>query len=158
MPSVTPFLWFDNNLAEAVAFYKATFPDAAVSDVQQIDSRDAPGPDSVTLATFEILGQKFMGLNGGPGHPLTDAFSLFLSVQNQAEVDHYWQVLTADGGEPGPCGWLKDKFGVSWQVIPEALGEYLGGSDEAGARRAMAAMMTMSKLDIAGLKAAYEGS
>lgn len=156
MPSITPFLWFDDNLEEAMQFYKSVFAQSQITDVSHLEHPELPGPQQVTMASFDILGQKFMGLNGGPGHPLTDAISMFLSVADQAEIDHYWAALTADGGQPGRCGWLTDKFGLTWQVVPEALGSYLGGSDPQGAQRAVSAMLTMGKLDIAALKAAYE--
>ena len=109
MTSITPFLWFANNLPEAVAFYKAVFPNAKVETV------------SDSMAVFELEGQRFHALNGGPQYRFTEAVSFFISVETQAEVDYFWSRLTADGGEESRCGWLKDKFGLSWQVIPSAL-------------------------------------
>ena len=108
-------------------------------------------------ATFHLEGQEFMGLNGGPNHPHTDAISFFVKCDTQQEVDHYWEKLTADGGQEIQCGWLKDKFGISWQIIPGILGQLLGNPDAAKAQRAMQAMMKMKKLDIAALQAASEG-
>jgi predicted 3-demethylubiquinone-9 3-methyltransferase (glyoxalase superfamily) len=109
-------------------------------------------------ASVEVLGQRLYFLDGGPQHTLTPAFSLMVSVESQAEVDHYWDALLADGGEPGRCGWLVDRYGVSWQVTPTTIGQWLGGPDEAGRTRAQQAMFTMSKLDEPALRAAYEGT
>ena len=117
MTSITPFLWFANNVPEAVAFYKAVFPNAKVETVSDF------------MAVFELEGQRFHALNGGPQYRFTEAVSFFISVETQAEVDYFWSRLTADGGEESRCGWLKDKFGLSWQVIPSALGRYLGDPD-----------------------------
>ncbi|APG09230.1 putative 3-demethylubiquinone-9 3-methyltransferase (glyoxalase superfamily) [Bradyrhizobium elkanii] len=145
MTSITPFLWFANNVPEAVAFYKAVFPNANVETV------------SDSMAVFELEGQRFHALNGGPQYRFTEAVSFFISVETQAEVDYFWSRLTADGGEESRCGWLKDKFGLSWQVIPSALGRYLGDSDRTKANRVMQAMMEMRKIVIADLDRAYAG-
>lgn len=145
MTSITPFLWFANNVPEAVAFYKAVFPNAKVETV------------SDSMAVFELEGQRFHALNGGPQYRFTEAVSFFISVETQAEVDYFWSRLTADGGEESRCGWLKDKFGLSWQVIPSALGRYLGDSDRTKANRVMQAMMEMRKIVIADLDRAYAG-
>ncbi|MET4172041.1 putative 3-demethylubiquinone-9 3-methyltransferase (glyoxalase superfamily) [Bradyrhizobium sp. LA6.1] len=145
MTSITPFLWFANNVPEAVAFYKAVFPNAKVETV------------SDSMAVFELEGQRFHALNGGPQYRFTEAVSFFISVETQAEVDYFWSRLTADGGEESRCGWLKDKFGLSWQVIPSALGRYLGDSDRTRANRVMQAMMEMRKIVIADLDRAYAG-
>lgn len=150
MPTITPFLWFDGRLGEAVDFYTSLFGDSAVLE-------RVPGPeDSVMMARFRLAGVELMALDGGPAHALTPAFSLFVSVEGQAEVDHYWDALV-EGGEAGQCGWLVDRFGLSWQVIPTALGELMGAPDRERAGRVMQAMLTMSKLDVAGLQAAYDG-
>lgn len=145
MTSITPFLWFANNVPEAVAFYKAVFPNAEVETV------------SDSMAVFELEGQRFHALNGGPQYRFTEAVSFFISVETQAEVDYFWSRLTADGGEESRCGWLKDKFGLSWQVIPSALGRYLGDPDRTRANRVMQAMMEMRKIVIADLDKAYAG-
>ncbi|MBR0732893.1 VOC family protein [Bradyrhizobium japonicum] len=145
MTSITPFLWFANNVPEAVAFYKAVFPNAKVETV------------SDSMAVFELEGQRFHALNGGPQYRFTEAVSFFISVETQAEVDYFWSRLTADGGEESRCGWLKDKFGLSWQVIPSALGRYLGDPDRTRANRVMQAMLQMRKIVIAGLDRAYAG-
>ena len=145
MTSITPFLWFTNNVPEAVAFYKAVFPNAKVETV------------SDSMAVFELEGQRFHALNGGPQYRFTEAVSFFISVETQAEVDYFWSRLTADGGEESRCGWLKDKFGLSWQVIPSALGRYLGDPDRTRANRVMQAMLQMRKIVIADLDRAYAG-
>ena len=145
MTSITPFLWFDNNVPEAVAFYKSVFPNAKVEVVNDF------------MASFELEGQKFNALNGGPKYKFNEAISFFISVDTQQEVDYFWSRLTADGGEESMCGWLKDKFGLSWQVVPTALGRYLGDPDRTRADRAMQAMMKMRKIVIADLDKAFAG-
>jgi predicted 3-demethylubiquinone-9 3-methyltransferase (glyoxalase superfamily) len=150
MPTVTPFLWFDNQAEEAMEFYASIFKSAKVLNVQRAGDR-------VMLVEFELEGQRFMGLNAGPHHRFNEAVSFFVKVRTQQEVDDLWARLTGGGGAPGQCGWLKDKFGLSWQVIPDALPRLMGGSDPAGAQRAMQAMMGMTKIDIAALQKAYDG-
>ena len=145
MTSITPFLWFDNNVPEAVAFYKSVFPNARIETVNDF------------RATFELEGQRFNALNGGPKYKFNEAISFFISVESQEEVDYFWNRLTADGGEESKCGWLKDKFGLSWQVVPVALGRYLSDSDRKKADRVMQAMMKMQKIVIADLEKAYAG-
>src|SRR5205814_9204313 len=145
MSSITPFLWFDNNVPEAVAFYKSVFPNAKVETVNDF------------MATFELEGQRFNALNGGPTYKFNEAVSFFISVETQEEVDYFWNKLTADGGEESRCGWLKDKFGLSWQVVPKALGRYLSDPDRQKADRAMQAMMKMRKIVIADLDKAFAG-
>jgi predicted 3-demethylubiquinone-9 3-methyltransferase (glyoxalase superfamily) len=145
MTSITPFLWFDNNVPEAVAFYKSVFPNAKVETVNDF------------MATFELEGQRFNALNGGPRYKFNEAVSFFISVESQEEVDYFWNKLIADGGEESKCGWLKDKFGLSWQVVPTALGRYLSDPDRAKADRAMQAMMKMQKIVIADLDKAFAG-
>lgn len=144
MTSITPFLWFDNNVPEAVAFYKSVFPNAKVETVNDF------------MATFELEGQKFNALNGGPQFKFNEAVSFFISVENQEEVDYFWNKLTADGGVESKCGWLKDKFGLSWQVVPKALGEMMKSGTPVQSQKVMEAMMKMIKLDIATLKQAYD--
>lgn len=151
MTTITPFLWFDDNAQEAIELYASVFPGGRVVTRQD-------GPDGkLFTATIELAGQRITVLNGGPGHPLTDAASLFVSCADQAEVDEYWDALTADGGAPGPCGWLTDRFGLSWQIIPDALGRYLSDPDPVKAQRVMQAMLQMSKIEVAELDAAYRG-
>ena len=151
MQTITPFLWFDNNLEEAMAFYTAIFKDSEILNVSR------GGPDGpVFSATFRLNGQSFMALNGGPMYKFTEALSLFVSVETQAEVDYLWDALLV-GGEPSQCGWLKDKFGLSWQIIPTALGELMGDPDPVKSQRVMQAMLKMVKLDIQGLRDAHAG-
>ncbi|WP_345763219.1 VOC family protein [Diaminobutyricibacter sp. McL0608] len=151
MTSITPFLWFDDNAQDAIDLYSSVFPDTRVTERQL-------GPDGkLFTATIEAAGQRIHFLNAGPGHPFTDAISLFVSCADQAEVDRYWDALTADGGAPGPCGWLTDRFGLSWQIVPEAMGRLLSDPDPEKAGRAMAAMMQMSKIVVADLEAAARG-
>src|SRR6195952_5818263 len=136
--------------------YAGIFPDFRASDVAR-NGPGGPGPEgSVMMATFELAGQQFMALNGGPQFPFTEAVSFFVSVQTQDEVDHLWSALTADGGQESQCGWLKDKFGLSWQIVPTALGELMGSPDVAASGRVVEAMMGMQKIDIAALQAAHD--
>ena len=143
--SITPFLWFDDNLREAVAFYKSVFPNAKIESVNDF------------MATFELEGQRFNALNGGPKHKFNEAVSFFISVETQEEVDYFWTRLIADGGQESRCGWLRDKFGLSWQVIPKALGRYLSDLDRNKADRVLQAMLKMQKIIIADLDKAYAG-
>jgi predicted 3-demethylubiquinone-9 3-methyltransferase (glyoxalase superfamily) len=144
--TITPFLWFDNTVPAAVDFYTSVFPDAKVE------------MKSDFMAIFEIQGQRFYALNGGPQFKFTEAVSFFVSVDTQEEVDYYWTKLTADGGEESMCGWLKDKFGLSWQIIPRKLMEYQGSPDRAAADRANQAMLKMRKIVIADLDKAFAGN
>lgn len=144
-PTITPFLWFDAPLDGPISLYRSVFPDVRVL------------AQSPMTATLEIQGQKVMFLNGGPAPRPTEAFSFFIDCEDQAEVDRYWAALTADGGEESMCGWLKDRYGMSWQVIPKALGRYLADPDRARADRAMKAMLGMKKIDVAALDRAADG-
>lgn len=156
MSKITPFLWFENQAEEAMNFYVSLFKNSKVLNVNRY-GEGAPIPaGTVMSATFELDGQTVMALNGGPVYKLNEAFSFYVDCEDQAEVDHFWNALTADGGEEGPCGWLKDKFGVSWQIIPKALGEALGNPDPNKSRRAMEAMFKMKKIDIAALEQAVK--
>lgn len=149
---ITPFLWFDGQAEEAMNLYVATFANSRVVSV-------SPGPGGTVMScTFELEGQRFMALNGGPTYSFTPAISLFVSCESQDEVDALWTKLLAGGGREDQCGWLRDRFGLSWQIIPKQLGQMLGDPDPARARRVMAAMMSMVKLDIAALERAYAGS
>jgi predicted 3-demethylubiquinone-9 3-methyltransferase (glyoxalase superfamily) len=157
MPTVTPFLWFDDNAEEAMTFYAGIFPDAKIGNVSRYGEGGPAPAGTVITAEFELAGQRFMALNGGPAHTFSEAISLFVSVESQPELDRYWDQLLAGGGEPGRCGWLKDRFGLSWQVVPTALGRLLGDPDPGRAGRAMQAMLQMSKLDIGALERAAAG-
>jgi predicted 3-demethylubiquinone-9 3-methyltransferase (glyoxalase superfamily) len=155
MSTITPFLWFNDNAEEAMNFYVDVFGDAKVGEVSRY-GEGGPGPaGTVMSATFELRGQQFMALNGGPDFSFTEAVSFFVACETQEEVDDLWEQLTA-GGEESRCGWLKDKFGLSWQIIPNALGELLNDPDPVKSQRVMQAMLQMGKIDIAGLRHAYE--
>ena len=149
MQKITPFLWFNDNAEEAMNFYVSVFKNSKVGSVNRYGDA-GPGPKgSVMSATFQLEGQEFMALNGGPEYKFTPAISLFVSCETQAEVDELWQKLSA-GGKPGRCGWLQDKFGLSWQIIPTALPRLLG--DPSRSQRVMKAMLQMDKIDIRGLE------
>ena len=153
---IKTYLWFDSNAEEAMNFYVSVFKDSKVLSVMR-NGDAGPGPKgSVLLGTFELEGQEFIALNGGPQFKFTEAISLFVTCENQAEVDELWQKLTADGGAPSQCGWLKDKFGLSWQIIPSALLEMMSDKDPAKSKRVTEAMLQMGKIDIAKLKTAYD--
>jgi len=155
MQKITPYLWFDNQAEEAVNFYTSIFKDSKILSMSRLPA-EAPGQSGpVITATFQIEGQTFMALNGGPMYRFAEAVSFFVSCQTQEEVDYYWDRLL-EGGEAQMCGWLKDKYGLSWQIIPQALMQLMGDPDPEKARRVMEAMLKMVKIDIAGLKQAYE--
>ena len=151
MQKITPCLWFDDRIEEAANFYVSVFKGGKITDLNRM-------PDGKVITVhIEILGQTFMLLNGGPEFRFTEAVSFSVDCKDQAEVDYYWNVLTADGGEESMCAWLKDKYGLSWQIVPEALPRLLSGSDKAGANRAMQAMLQMRKIVVADLERAYAG-
>jgi len=159
MSKITPCLWFDGNAEEAANFYVSLLPDSRIDKVSR-SAADNPSTSEGQVITIEftVAGQQFMGLNGGPQFPFTEAVSFSVSCDDQAEVDRLWDALTANGGKPVQCGWLKDRYGLSWQVAPTAaLQETTGGPDAAGRQRAFDAMMKMVKLDVAELRAAYAG-
>lgn len=159
MPRIAPCLWFDGRAEEAAAFYTSVFPDSRIVDVMRAPAENpSTAAGEVLLVSFTISGQRFTGLNGGPQFPFTEAVSFEIDCADQAEVDRYWDALVEAGGEHGQCGWLKDRFGVSWQVVPREADAYLGGPDADGNARAMAAMLQMGKLDVDELRRAYEGS
>lgn len=149
MLGITPFLWFDGQAEEAMNFYLSIFKSAKVLNVHRANGQ-------VMSVTFELEGQKFMGLNAGPQYKFTEAISFFVSCESQEEVDEYWEKLSA-GGEQGRCGWLKDKYGVSWQVIPTALGKLMSDPDPLKSRAVVQAMLKMNKIVIEDLQRAYEG-
>ena len=158
MSKICPCLWFDGEAEEAATLYVSLLPDSGIETIQK-NSVDSPAgkAGSVLVVEFTLAGQRFMALNGGMRFEYTHAVSFKIDCADQPEVDRLWDALLADGGQAERCGWLKDRYGVSWQIVPVALPQYLGGIDRDGARRAMAAMLQMVKLDIAGLKRAYEG-
>lgn len=154
--TITTFLTFDDQAEEAMTFYTSIFPGSRILSVTRYGDA-GPGPKGQLMsATFELAGQEFAVLNGGPSFTFGQGISLFVDCETQEEVDEYWEKLS-EGGEPGPCGWLTDRFGVSWQVIPRALGEMLGDEDPERAERVMNAMLQMGKIEIDGLREAYEG-
>ena len=156
MQKITPFLWFDSNAEEAVNFYISIFKDSKVLSVTRYGEA-GPGPAGTVLTVaFQLQGQEFIALNGGPHFKFTEAISFSVNCETQEEVDAYWEKLSADG-EQGQCGWLKDKFGLSWQVNPTVLGQMLQDKDPDKANRVMQAMLKMHKIDIATLKKAYDG-
>jgi predicted 3-demethylubiquinone-9 3-methyltransferase (glyoxalase superfamily) len=153
MSEITPCLWFDTEGEEAANFYTSVFPNSRILDVSRYGP-ETPRPEgTVMTVTFELDGQKFVALNGGPEFQFNEAISFQVSCEDQDEVDRYWDILT-EGGEPGPCGWLKDRYGVSWQIIPTALPRLLGDPDREKANRVMQAMLSMGKIEIEGLERA----
>jgi len=151
MSKITPFLWFDDRLEEAANFYVSVFKDAKLVSINRQPGTGPGDPGKAFSAEFELQGQPFMALNGGPQFTFTEAISFFVKCADQAEVDYYWNALTANGGEESQCGWLKDKYGLSWQIIPDALVRGLSDPDGARAQRVMQAMLKMQKIDIAAL-------
>jgi predicted 3-demethylubiquinone-9 3-methyltransferase (glyoxalase superfamily) len=154
MQKITPFLWFDDNAEEAMNFYISIFKNSKPGNIYR--SGDAGGKGKVMSVTFELDGQPFMAMNGGPHFTFSPAISMFVNCETQSEVDELWEKLSA-GGEKSRCGWLKDKYGLSWQIIPSALGTLLHDKDPAKAKRVMQAMMQMTKIDIKALQLAHEG-
>ena len=150
MPTITPFLWFDTQPEEAMNFYASIFENSRVIAVHRAQGR-------VMSVEFELEGQRFMGLNAGPHHKFNEAVSFFVACDSQEEIDDLWAKLIADGGAPDHCGWLKDKYGLSWQIIPKQLGGLLGGPDPVKSKRALDAMLAMQKLDVTRLQSAYDG-
>ncbi len=155
---LTTCLWFNGRAREAANFYTKIFPNSSVAD-SWIAPIDTPGNQQgeEIVVNFKIFGQNFIGLNGGPQFPHSEAISFQIPCKDQSEIDKYWQILTADGGQESQCGWLKDKFGISWQVTSPEMNNYLGGPDSEGSQRATQAMLEMKKIDLAAMKAAYEG-
>lgn len=157
MQKITPSLWFDTQSEEAANFYVSVFKNSTILDVSRYGEAGPRPAGMVMTVTFELDGQEFIALNGGPEFTFTEAVSLQVNCETQEEVDRYWNLL-AEGGDEGPCGWLKDKYGLSWQIIPVALTELLNDPDAAKAQRVMAAMLQMKKIDIAALEAAAEAA
>ena len=156
MQKITPFLWFDTEGEDAAEFYVSVFPNSRIVDVQHYGEAGPRPAGSVMTVAFELEGQRFVALNGGPDFTFNEAISFEVECGDQDEIDGYWTALTEGGGQPGPCGWLKDKFGVSWQIVPRRLTELLADSDRAKAQRVMAAMLQMGKIEIAELERAAE--
>ncbi len=157
MPRITPFLWFDTQAEDAAKFYAGIFPNSKIVSVSRYGEA-GPGPKgSVMTVAFELDGRPFVALNGGPQFKFTEAISFVVDCKSQEEVDRYWAKLSA-GGEEGPCGWLKDRYGLSWQIVPSALGEMMSDPDPAKAKRVTQAMLGMKKLDVEALRKAYLGS
>ena len=156
---LTTCLWFDGQAREAANYYVQTFPGSKLKS-NWITPVETPGnaPETEVTVDFEMFGQQFIALNGGPAFKFSEAVSFVIPCKDQDEVDYYWDKLITDGGEPSQCGWLKDKFGLSWQVVPDEMGQYIGGPDPEGAKRAVQAMLEMTKIDLRELKAAYEGN
>lgn len=152
MQRITPFLWFDGKAEEAIGFYTSIFKNSKIINISHW-SESSPFPkDQVMTGTFELDGQRFYAFDAGPMFKFTEAISFFVQADTQEEIDHYWNSLTADGGAESMCGWLKDKFGLSWQIVPTILKELMGDKDQSKAGRAMQAMMKMKKIVIADLQ------
>jgi predicted 3-demethylubiquinone-9 3-methyltransferase (glyoxalase superfamily) len=156
MPRITPNLWFDADGLDAAKFYVSVFPNSEITDITYYPD-DAPNPGGVLTVNFLLDGQEHTAINGGPTFTFDEAISLLINCADQDEVDYYWNALTANGGEASQCGWLKDKFGLSWQVVPERWEQLLTSDDKEAVRRAVNAMYGMQKLDLAALQAAFDG-
>jgi predicted 3-demethylubiquinone-9 3-methyltransferase (glyoxalase superfamily) len=158
MEKIFPVLWFDGNAEEAASFYVSLLPDSRIDEIVRSPADNPSTKEGeVIVVDFTLAGRKFSGLNGGPQFKFTEAVSFAIPCKDQAEVDRLWDALTADGGEPVACGWLKDRFGLSWQIVPEEMYEFLASPDRDASRRAFEAMMGMVKLDLAELRRAFEG-
>jgi predicted 3-demethylubiquinone-9 3-methyltransferase (glyoxalase superfamily) len=154
---ITPNLWFDTEAEEAANFYISVFKSGRILSVSHYTEGSPREAGTVMTVEWEVDGNRFVGINGGPEFKFSEAVSFQVSCEDQDEVDYYWDALAADGGEHGPCGWLKDKYGLSWQVVPKGMDEVFSGGDPEAAKRAMQAMLEMGKLDVAELRAAAEG-
>ncbi len=158
MAKITPCLWFDGKAEEAAEFYVTLLPDSHVNEVWRSPADTPSGPAGTVLTVdFTLAGQQFQGLNGGPEFSFNEAVSFVIDCEDQAEVDRLWDALIAEGGEPGPCGWLKDRFGLSWQIVPRELNEMMDDPDQDRARRAMEAMLQMGKIEVDALRRAADG-
>jgi predicted 3-demethylubiquinone-9 3-methyltransferase (glyoxalase superfamily) len=156
MPKISSFLWFDTQAEEAAKFYVSVFPNSRIAATARYGEAGPRPKGMVMTVAFELDGREFVALNGGPEFKFTEAVSFSVDCKTQAEIDHYWEKLSA-GGEQGPCGWLKDRYGLSWQVNPSILGEMLSDPDARKANRVMEAMLKMKRIDIEQLKKAYQG-
>lgn len=157
MPRITPCLWFDTQAEQAARLYVSVFPNSRITNTSYYGEAGPGEAGTVVTVQFSLDGQPYTALNGGPEFTFSEAVSLQIDCADQDEVDHYWNALSADGGQEGPCGWLKDRYGLSWQVVPAALPELLADPDPRRAQRAMKAMLGMHKLDVAALRAAADG-
>jgi predicted 3-demethylubiquinone-9 3-methyltransferase (glyoxalase superfamily) len=155
MQKITPFLWFDSEAEEAAAFYTSLFEGSQVRNVTRYSEAGPGAPGSAMTVEFELAGQQYIALNGGPEFPFTEAVSLQVACQDQAEVDRLWDALT-EGGDESQCGWLKDRYGLSWQIVPTRLPELIGDPDPGRSQRAMKAMLGMKKIDVAAMEAAAD--
>ncbi len=158
MPKIVPNLWFDTEAEEAAELYCSIFPNSRIVHVSRYTDVTPDRVGTVLTVDFELDGTRFTGLNGGPQFTFDEAVSFLVECEDQAEVDRYWDALTADGGEESQCGWLKDRFGLSWQIVPRGFNEMIASDDTAAVDRALRAMFTMRKLDLAALQAAYDGA
>ena len=156
MSKITPFLWFDTQAEEAAKFYTAVFPNSKITNTNYYGDGGPMAKGTALTVSFELNGLEFTALNAGPIFKFTEAVSFYIHCKDQQEIDYYWDKLT-EGGQPSQCGWLKDKYGLSWQVVPEQLGKMLSDKDRAKAQRAMNAMMKMTKLDLPALQKAFDG-
>jgi predicted 3-demethylubiquinone-9 3-methyltransferase (glyoxalase superfamily) len=157
MPSITPSLWFNNNLEEAAQFYTSVFPNSSIEKFEHYTEAGPGTPGDIVWGTFVLDGQRFIGINGGPEFPFSEAVSFEIRCKDQSEVDYYWERLV-DGGEESQCGWLKDRFGLSWQIIPDRLMELIGDPDPGRSQRAMESMLKMQKIDVAELERAADAA
>lgn len=157
MQKITTFLWFDGKAEEAAEFYVSLFDDSRIVDVQRYGDAGPGAKGSVMTVEFDLADQRYIALNGGPEFSFTEAISLYVDCADQEEVDRLWNALTADGGQEGPCGWLKDRYGLSWQIVPRTLTELIRDPDQEKSSRAMKAMLEMKKLDVQALQKAYDG-
>jgi predicted 3-demethylubiquinone-9 3-methyltransferase (glyoxalase superfamily) len=155
MDKIKTFLWYDNQAEQAANLYTSLFPDSRITNVTKYENAGPSG--DVTIVEFELAGREFVAMNAGPELKFTEAISIMVDCEDQAEVDRYWSALTADGGEESMCGWLKDRWGLSWQIVPKVMNQLLGDPDPGRAGRAMQAMLSMQKLNIAALQAAADG-
>jgi predicted 3-demethylubiquinone-9 3-methyltransferase (glyoxalase superfamily) len=157
MPHTMTCLWMDNWIEEAVNFYVSLFPNSRVLDASRYPDSMGEMAGKPLVMNFELDGVRYMALNGGPVFKYTEAISIFVNCKDQAEVDRLWSALIANGGSESQCGWLKDRYGLSWQIVPVEMSDYIAGPDKAAANRAMQAMLKMSKIDLAAIKSAYAG-
>ena len=157
MSTITPCLWFNNNLEEAMEYYASIFPQTKLLGTTRYTEGGMGEPGTVMTGDFELLGQRFTAINGGPAFTFSEAVSFVIDCKDQSEVDYYWDKLTADGGAESQCGWVRDRFGLSWQIVPKALYDTVTGTDPAGAQRATQAMLKMKKLIFTDLEKAYRG-
>ena len=157
MSRIAPCLWFNGEAEEAANFYVSLFPDSAILSVSHYGDGASFPAGTAMMVEFQLAGQRMQALNGGPQFTFSEAVSLSVDCKDAAEVDRYWSALSGNGGEEGPCGWLKDRFGVSWQVVPQGLGDLIADPDPERARRALQAMFGMKKLDLAAMRAAADG-